>query len=753
MEYSTTSIRPNRITGIDGKKGEDYDLAWANYIVSRIFDWRLTFFRTKTDTNWMFLLSNYQMKWQWMLDEDIDTFLNDESGQPNGRVRWQDNIMAPVLRQYVGNAIRTSFEYRAEPLSESIQQKRDEEMSKMMIISQIAQEMGGMFKDILQDQFPIGEGPEDAERLFDGYYFDTLTRDVNNLIKVVADRNDLNGKLKKWLTKQLCASGLCVAFNKEHFGHQVFEGLDSRYFFWDVSAQKDDLSDSMYMGHKAFLDPTYIYEKYPDLTLLQREEIEKIASYQNNGDQFENGLWTGDQTGRVSTYYAFWRDIEEHEYGVVSDEMENELFVRINYEGGKYEDKDLIVATDEKYQKILSQGSGKNRKNKKKRKFNADVVRYCVFVYDISSSAFGEDDDMAPIVLESGIMPYQETTSLDPSSAKFPYSVQTFEYWNGMVVSPLDSMIDPQRMINRFWSAQEHQVNRAVPPVTLIDRGIIDEEEGEEGLRRNIRNGDPVLVNGKFGLNNAVSNIPGTRLDGFEYLSAAIGQVKSAALAITGVNEQMLGTGSLELVRNNQAMINRGTLIQEDFYFSLADCMKQMYQSIANRGRKIYADSPHTLINAVGDEGAERISFTADDLLADFRISLQRSEPEKELINQGNVVAMQLLQMGMLDENTLSKVLNLCTPAEVYSASRRYLKMKQEILRQQEEAMAAQGQAMEAQAQEQQITNQMLQLEQMERADANMAENRDAKLLETMMKSEAQMASRQQPRQQSNQVM
>jgi len=753
MEYSTTSIRPNRITGIDGKKGEDYDLAWANYIVSRIFDWRLTFFRTKTDTNWMFLLSNYQMKWQWMLDEDIDTFLNDESGQPNGRVRWQDNIMAPVLRQYVGNAIRTSFEYRAEPLSESIQQKRDEEMSKMMIISQIAQEMGGMFKDILQDQFPIGEGPEDAERLFDGYYFDTLTRDVNNLIKVVADRNDLNGKLKKWLTKQLCASGLCVAFNKEHFGHQVFEGLDSRYFFWDVSAQKDDLSDSMYMGHKAFLDPTYIYEKYPDLTLLQREEIEKIASYQNNGDQFDNGLWTGDQTGRVSTYYAFWRDIEEHEYGVVSDEMENELFVRINYEGGKYEDKDLIVATDEKYKKILGQGSGKNRKNKKKRKFNADVVRYCVFVYDISSSAFGEDDDMAPIVLESGIMPYQETTSLDPSSAKFPYSVQTFEYWNGMVVSPLDSMIDPQRMINRFWSAQEHQVNRAVPPVTLIDRGIIDEEEGEEGLRRNIRNGDPVLVNGKFGLNNAVANIPGTRLDGFEYLSAAIGQVKSAALAITGVNEQMLGTGSLELVRNNQAMINRGTLIQEDFYFSLADCMKQMYQSIANRGRKIYADSPHTLINAVGDEGAERISFTADDLLADFRISLQRSEPEKELINQGNVVAMQLLQMGMLDENTLSKVLNLCTPAEVYSASRRYLKMKQEILRQQEEAMAAQGQAMEAQAQEQQIANQMLQLEQMERADANMAENRDAKLLETMMKSEAQMASRQQPRQQSNQVM
>jgi lysyl-tRNA synthetase class I len=152
------------------------------------------------------------------------------------------------------------------------------------------------------------------------------------------------------------------------------------------------------------------------------------------------------------------------------------------------------------------------------------------------------------------------------------------------------------------------------------------------------------------------------------------------------------------------------------------------------------------LINAVGDEGAERVSFTSEDLLADFRISLQRSEPEKELLIQGNALAIQLLQMGMLDENTISKILNLATPAEVYSAARRYLKMKQEIARQQEEAMAAQGMQMEAQAQQQQIDNQLMQLAQMENANQNMADNRDAKLMETMMKAEAQMASRQQPR-------
>ena len=83
---------------------------------------------------------------------------------------------------------------------------------------------------------------------------------------------------------------MCVVFNKEHFGHQVFEGLDSRYFFWDISAQRDDLSDSMYMGHKAYLDPTYIYEKYPDLTIEECETIEKIANYQNNGRMWRQRL-------------------------------------------------------------------------------------------------------------------------------------------------------------------------------------------------------------------------------------------------------------------------------------------------------------------------------------------------------------------------------------------------------------------------------------------------------------------------------
>jgi hypothetical protein len=747
MVNDNVSVRPSRLEKV---KDEEYDYAWAQYILSRVFDWKLEFFRRKTEVNFMFVVSNSQLKFQWMFDEDVDTFLNDESGDPTYRVRWQDNIMAPVVRQYVGNAIRTSFEYRAVPLSENIKNRRDMELDRMVTLSILAQEageeMGEEFQEMLQEEFPIGTGPEDAERLFDGYYYDKLTTDVNNLIKVVASRNDLNGKVKKFLTKQLAISGLCVVYNKDHYGHQIFEPLQSSDFFWDISAQREDLSDSMFMGHKAYLDPTYIYEKYPDLTDEDKEQIESMSQYQNNGDLFENGIWNGDKTGRITTYYSFWKDCDEYEFGCVIDEFGNEIFTVVNDEDGKYTDKDLIEPQYEPYQKILKIRN-KKRVTKKnlKTKMVCDVIRYCVFIFE------SREDDSAtdmPIVLESGIMPYQETSSLDPSNARFPYAVQTFELYNGLVVSPLDAMIDPQRMINRFWSAQEAQINRATPPVTVIDKNIVDPEEGEEGLRRNIRNGDPVLVNGKYGVNNSVVQLSGTRLDGFQYLSESISQVKSAALAITGVNEQMLGTGSLELVRNTQAMINRGTLIQEDFYFSIADVMKQIYQSIVSRGRKIYADSPHVLINAVGEDGADRIMFTRDDCLEDYRVDLQRSLPEPDLIEQGNALMMQLLQMGMLDTNTISKMLNMATPAEVYSASRRFLKLKQELEREQAEMQQVAAMRQEQSMEAQNADAMMMQLEQMESANMNRAEDRDAKIASELIKTSAK-----QMQQQPNQVL
>ena len=747
MVNDNVSVRPSRLEKV---KEEEYDYAWAQYILSRVFDWKLEFFRRKTEVNFMFVVSNSQLKFQWMFDEDVDTFLNDESGDPTYRVRWQDNIMAPVVRQYVGNAIRTSFEYRAVPLSENIKNRRDMELDRMVTLSILAQEageeMGEEFQEMLQEEFPIGTGPEDAERLFDGYYYDKLTTDVNNLIKVVASRNDLNGKVKKFLTKQLAISGLCVVYNKDHYGHQIFEPLQSSDFFWDISAQREDLSDSMFMGHKAYLDPTYIYEKYPDLTDEDKEQIEAMSQYQNNGDLFENGIWNGDKTGRITTYYSFWKDCDEYEFGCVIDEFGNEIFTVVNDEDGKYTDKDLIEPQYEPYQKILKIRN-KKRVTKKnlKTKMVCDVIRYCVFIFE------SREDDSAtdmPIVLESGIMPYQETSSLDPSNARFPYAVQTFELYNGLVVSPLDAMIDPQRMINRFWSAQEAQINRATPPVTVIDKNIVDPEEGEEGLRRNIRNGDPVLVNGKYGVNNSVVQLSGTRLDGFQYLSESISQVKSAALAITGVNEQMLGTGSLELVRNTQAMINRGTLIQEDFYFSIADVMKQIYQSIVSRGRKIYADSPHVLINAVGEDGADRIMFTRDDCLEDYRVDLQRSLPEPDLIEQGNALMMQLLQMSMLDTNTISKMLNMATPAEVYSASRRFLKLKQELEREQAEMQQVAAMRQEQSMEAQNADAMMMQLEQMESANMNRAEDRDAKIASELIKTSAK-----QMQQQPNQVL
>lgn len=162
----------------------------------------------------------------------------------------------------------------------------------------------------------------------------------------------------------------------------------------------------------------------------------------------------------------------------------------------------------------------------------------------------------------------------------------------------------------------------------------------------------------------------------------------------------------------------------------------------------MYAESPHNLILAVGDDGAERIMFTKESMVEDYRIDLERTLPEKDLLQQANELMLQLLQAQMLDTDTVSKMLNLAVPDEVYSASRRYLKKKQEILRQQAQMEQQQMEEANIAAQENDLFQKNLVLDQMEQAQMNQELNRDAKLMGDLLKS----GNRQQ-QQVPNQVM
>lgn len=695
MLTTNAVVRPDRIQ--EKVKDRAYHEKYAQYILARSLTIELQRFRMKYMLDQMFYRADDNNKWQWIFDEDLETFLSDESGGVRYRIKVQDNIINPIVRHYIGNAIRGEWVYRVSPITENVANRRDDALNNVLGLGEIANSMGGHYKDMIGEQYPIGESASDTEALFNTYYRDDLIKGINDLISVVKSTNEIDTTLKRWCAEELATCGLAVVHNEEHNGKMKFTAVPASNFIWDVAAKKLDLSDASFMGHLWYAEPVDLFETYQDLTDDDRQNIEAMANWQNQGQTYYNAVWTGNNTGRVTVYKIYWKDAEQFKYGVVRDEFGYEIFTRIDAKDGedgksKYTEADLVANPQTpKYKAIL--------KGKKYRRTYVDVLRYCVLVYGSQSST---GDDTRQIILEYGMEPYQEVDFMDPSNVKFPYSVCAFKLWNGTILSPIDPIIGFQRVINRYSSALEEQVNRATPPITMIGRELLD-DEGEANLRTDIRNGNPVLVNSRFGLNNAIAQLSGTRLDGIQFLNNVIGTSKMAAQALTGVNENMLGTGSEELVRNTQAMIQRGTLMQEDFYDSLGSVIRQMYQSIATRGRRIYADSPHNLAMSVGDDNARRIIFSKDSLLEDFRIDVERSRKENTLIEEANGLLLQMLQMQLIDEENVSRLLNVSTPDEVYAASRRYLKMKQIT-----KVQAAQQQNMV----DQQYANQELQLKQ-----------------------------------------
>jgi hypothetical protein len=200
-------------------------------------------------------------------------------------------------------------------------------------------------------------------------------------------------------------------------------------------------------------------------------------------------------------------------------------------------------------------------------------------------------------------------------------------------------------------------------------------------------------------------------------LFQVIQQVQQSIQDVTGVNEAMTGTqgGSDVLVGVIEAQIQRGSLVQEPFYWALTSILRQAYEHIATVGKMIYHDNPRRLAQIVGDKGFQTINITEDDLLQDYRIFIKRSESAEQGVNNGNTLLFTLLQAQMIDQKMFADLFNRSTPDSIASAIRRFEKDKAqaEFMAQKDATKAeAQGNMMASQqasqmAQQQQGQEQM----------------------------------------------
>jgi len=658
--FSTGRIRPNKLTS---KKDKHYHREYAKFCLSSMSNYIYRRFINRCLINWSFYKGQ---DGQWIFDEDIEAFFLDESGDVRNRLKWTKNVIKPMVQQYVGNAIRLSYDAKAKCISDFVINKREEELAKLKALQKVAEAMP-FFKDIIKSFAPIEDTELETEELFYNTFVETYEKDINNLIEFISNEVNID-ELKVQITRNLAICGLGIYKGYEAGDNYVAESVNPLFFGWDMSAKKPDLSDAEFMHDWYYMDSPSIFEKYQKLTSEERELIENYSNSntQNSMHKIVNGIYTI-PGGKVPVYEVYWKDVEKKEYGWVKDEYGYPYYTMVNDANSPYTDKDLIEPVTEKHKEEMG--------DKKKHTIYVDVVRYCIIIPQEEIGHGGGD-----IILEYGILPYQEKNLYDPANVKFPYKCYTYIYDRGEVLTPLDDVIDPQRFLNRTLSVVESHMANMRGTGTVISKSAVDDRDGEADITRNINSSKPIFVDtDRVGsVQNAIgtygTNLGGGTLQMFQVIQA----VQQSIQDVTGVNEAMTGTqgGSDVLVGVIEAQIQRGSLVQEPFYWALTSILRQAYEHMATVGKAIYHDNPRKLAMMVGDEGMSRIEITKDHLLQDYRIFIKRSETPEQGVSSANQLLFTLLQAGMIDQVIFANLFNRASPDLVADALRKHSRDK-----------------------------------------------------------------------------
>lgn len=679
---NTSTQRPSRL---GTKKDKEYHVKYARWTLQGMNHPLHRNFVTKTLTNWSFYKGG---DGQWIFDEDLEGFFLDESGDVRNRLKIAKNLIRPMVEQYVGNAIRLSFNAKAKATSDFAINRRDLELSRLLFYNKAAEAIP-QFADAIKDSVPIGETEIETEEIFENSWVDTHEEDINNLVQFIANEIEID-EIKVQITKNLAISGLGLYKGFEQNGRYLGGWVDPLFYYWDLSARRSDLRDAEYMGEWYYLDAPSVFERYQNLTKDEREAIEKYSLNESiEIHRMVHNYYTV-SGGKIPVYEAYWKDMEEHEYGYVEDNYKYPFFTRINHPDSPYTDKDLIEPPT-KMNKALKKGQ-------KKAKVYVDVLRYCIFTPKEEIGVTSSVD----IVYEFGEVPYQQKQALDPSNVEFPYKAYCWSYDKGEVLSPLDDAIQPQRFINRLLSVAESHINNSRGSGTVISKDAVDPRDGEEAVMRNINTSKPIFLDTTRtgSVQNAVGTYGSTIGSGTMALFDVINTMQGAMQDITGINEAMTGTqgGKDALVGVIQSQIQRGSIVQEPFYYALTSILTQAFQHMTTVGKRVYIENPRRLAMMSGDGGMNNIILTKDSELEDFKIFIERSEDEATAIQSGNALLFTLLQAGMLDAPRFANLYNRSDSDDIARAMREYQKELLEASKMQQQQQAQQEAGMQQQA-------------------------------------------------------
>lgn len=714
----TECDRPNRLdvskyTG--GKNSKEYHVDNGRYCLWSGNNTYNSSFTYNSQINRAFWSGN-----QWILEEDLEAFLKDESGQARGRIKMIRNFIRSNVSIFVGNSERIDISCTAKSLSYSAINRREQALADLLTWTDIANGSDPAFADYVRSKKPIGRTKEETEEIFENIWTDKFEHTINNLLTYVAEENRFNQR-KSEVGLDLCLTGMGIMKYLVHNIDMVFKRVVPERFIFDRSAQEYDLTDAEFMGEFDMLLPSEIFEEAQYITTEERKAIEDSSSKLISN--------------RIQVFRMYWKDFERYTYGYVYDEFGYQCLVRINEsiagEDPKYTDKDLVPL------KELNEDQKKVLKGKNKADLYVDVVRFVHFIpYEVLTS----NEKGGDVVLDYGIMPYQDTNYLKLSNAKFPYKVCCWEYVNGVVSTPISQLINPQRMINRLSSTQENLYNNAKPPTIGIDVDLVDPKGGMAELMRSHYQGKFLQVKSRGrGINNAITNVGGTLDATVSLYDNAMANLKSTMDNIIGMNDAIRGEnqGSGQLVGVTAMQIQRASIQQEPFFKALANIFEQCYQSVATVGKRVFINNDRKVPIMLGDEGAKILALSKEYELEDFRTFIKRDFNRQQQIDSANAILMSMLDRQMIDENTYADSYGRVTTDEMGSVIRKSVKAKGLIAKQQYELQSQQTQQ-ENEMMQQAQAEQMMKEDQLNIDDlANKQADRENKVATATIKASA----------------
>lgn len=691
-----TNPRPNRLTE---EKDEDYHLRYARWALANYNVYYYQDFVARYMTNIAFYKGN-----QWIFNEDLEAFLMDESGEPRNRIKWVQNIIKPFVEYYRGAVTRMDLNSEVISVSRESKNRRDRALDKMMFWSQMAQMMmdtqNPQAAQMIQQRFGVKMSEAETEQRFNNLYIDEYAKTMNGLLKYISGvRNDVHG-LRKKLGEDIALSGLGILKEFDFAGEQIWTRTSPERFIFDNTCEDDTLADSEYMGEFRMASATDLYEMYPNLDKSEKELIETSMTIGSLGLGLHNLMsFYLNYAEKVPVYELYWRDVATNKYGAFLDEFGYPVLEEVSEKNPLNEliPVDMLVEMADDYdwiRMILNKGDKKITKNVAI--IETEQVRFCNFIPQEYSNA-GHD-----ICLDYGVRKYSQKNRIGYRKPDFPYKCATYSYILGEIMSPVDALISPQRFVNRVLSAAESHINNSRGSGTVIDLDSVDDQGGEEEVQRNMNVSKPVYVRAQRQVNNVIGSYDATIKQGTLSLFDIANRMKQVANDIFGGGQQVIGEGGAYRATGSVAQmnLNQGIIMQEPYFNAMEKIYMQSYNSMLDRGKRIYLANKRELAFAVGDDGVNILQLSDDYLLEDFMCKIIRNADFYSERDAADQLLMVFLQSGLIDQKTFAAAYHNSTVSDVAYHLRSYTGLKVEAEKTQAEAMqqAAQIEAQQVRA-------------------------------------------------------